>query len=169
LNEHQDSLNAELHSLGDRFNSIKDRITAGSRQKLEQWRDDCYKKIDDIFEQKCDELERLTSQKINEQNEELIQIRLTLSRHIQDQDAIRQTIDSMMSTVFKNALAEFVILYGRPFEIVNGLGFVNLMESVLGVGRALLESSSVSASDLIADLRTVNLKLFPLILLSFLF
>jgi len=59
LNEHQDSLNAELHSLGDRFNSIKDRITAGSRQKLEQWRDDCYKKIDNIFEQKCDELERL--------------------------------------------------------------------------------------------------------------
>ncbi len=107
LNEHQDSLNAELHSLGDRFNSIKDRInaatvdrmTAGSRQKLEQWRDECRKKIGDIFERKCDELQRLTSQKIDEQKEESIQIRSTLSRHIQDQDATRQTIDSMMSTV----------------------------------------------------------------------
>ena len=107
LNEHQDSLNDELHSLGDRFNSIHDRLNAanvnrmapGSRQKLEQWRDDYYKKIDDIFKQKCDELERLTAQKINKQKEELSPIRSKLSKHIKDEDATRETIDSMMSTV----------------------------------------------------------------------
>ena len=43
---------------------------------------------------------------------------------------------------------EFVILDGRPFEIVNGPGFINLVECVLGAGRTLLESSTVSASDL---------------------
>ncbi|CAF1392444.1 unnamed protein product [Rotaria sordida] len=55
-----------------------------------------------------------------------------------------------------NSLVEFIILDGRPFEIVNGPGFINLIECVLGVGRTLLESSTVSASDLIADPTTLS-------------
>ena len=47
-----------------------------------------------------------------------------------------------------NALVEFVILDGRPFEIVNDPGFINLVECVLGAEPTLLESSTVIASDL---------------------
>ena len=66
-----------------------------------------------------------------------------------------------------NALVEFVILDGRTFEIVNGPDFINLVECVLVAGRTLLESSTVSASDLIADSITVKLKFFVLISFSF--
>ncbi|CAF4654317.1 unnamed protein product [Rotaria sp. Silwood2] len=55
-----------------------------------------------------------------------------------------------------NSLVEFIILDGRPFEIVRGSGFINLIECVLGVGLTLLESSTVSASDLIADPITLS-------------
>ncbi|CAF4470838.1 unnamed protein product [Rotaria sp. Silwood2] len=55
-----------------------------------------------------------------------------------------------------NSLVDFIILDGRPFEIVNGSGFINLIECVLGVGRTLLESSTVSASDVIADPTTLS-------------
>ncbi|CAF2784011.1 unnamed protein product [Rotaria sp. Silwood2] len=55
-----------------------------------------------------------------------------------------------------NALTEFIVLDSRPFEIVNGSDFINLIECVLGAGRTLLESSTVSACDLIADSRTIS-------------
>jgi hypothetical protein len=67
-----------------------------------------------------------------------------------------------------NALIEFVVLDSRPFEIVNGQSFINLIECVLNAGRSLLESSTVSASDLIADPRTVKLK-FILLRVFFIF
>ena len=57
-------------------------------------------------------------------------------------------VPSRLKNKITNALVEFVILDGRPFEIVNGPGFINLVECVLGAGRTLLESSTVSASDL---------------------
>ncbi|CAF3920088.1 unnamed protein product [Rotaria sordida] len=55
-----------------------------------------------------------------------------------------------------NSLVEFIILDGRPFEIVNGSGFINIIECVLGVVRTLLESSTVSASNLIVDPKTLS-------------
>ncbi|CAF1386442.1 unnamed protein product [Rotaria sordida] len=55
-----------------------------------------------------------------------------------------------------NSLVEFIILNGRPFEIVNGSGFINIIECVLGVVRTLLESSTVSASNLIVDPKTLS-------------
>ncbi|CAM4912018.1 unnamed protein product [Rotaria socialis] len=55
-----------------------------------------------------------------------------------------------------NALAEFVVIDGRPFETVNGLDFTNLIECVLTTGRTLLESSNVNANDLTADSRTIS-------------
>ena len=57
-------------------------------------------------------------------------------------------VPSRLKNKITNALVEFVILDGRPFEIANGPGFINLVECVLGAGRTLLESSTVSASDL---------------------
>jgi hypothetical protein len=59
-----------------------------------------------------------------------------------------------------SALTEFIILDSRPFEIVNGAGFINLMDVVLSTGRSLLDSTIVSASDLLADARTVSSKIF---------
>jgi hypothetical protein len=73
-------------------------MIADSRQKLEQWRHDCYKKIDDIVERKCYELERRASEKLDKQKKKLVQIRPTLSEIIDQQDANRRTIDSLMST-----------------------------------------------------------------------
>jgi len=99
----------------------------------------------------------------NEQNE------VKITKYFNSTKNKSYSVPFKLKNKITNALAEFVILDGRPFEIVNGQGFINLMESVLGVVRALLESSPATASDLIADPRTVNLKLFLLILLIFLF
>jgi hypothetical protein len=55
-----------------------------------------------------------------------------------------------------NALTEFIIIDSRPFETVNGIGSINLMDVILSTGRTLLDSSAISASDLLADPRTVS-------------
>ena len=57
-----------------------------------------------------------------------------------------------------NALTEFVIIDSRPFETISGTGFVNLINVVLSTGRTLLDSSTISASDLLVDPRTVSSK-----------
>ena len=54
-----------------------------------------------------------------------------------------------------SALTEFIILDSRSFEKVKGQGFINLMDIILSTGRALLNSSTISASDVLADPRTV--------------
>ncbi len=107
LDEHKNLLNAELNPLGDQFNSINDRLNAlnvnqmiaDPREKLEQWRDDCYKKIDDIFKEKCSELEQNATEKLNKLEKETVRLRTTFFEHIQNQDITRPIIDSLKSTV----------------------------------------------------------------------
>jgi len=55
-----------------------------------------------------------------------------------------------------NALTEFIIIDSRPFEIVNGMGFINLIDVILSTGRTLLDLSTISASDLLVDPTTVS-------------
>ena len=64
-------------------------------------------------------------------------------------------ISQELKDKIRSALTEFIILDSRPFETIKGQGFINLIDIVLSTGRALLNSSTISASDLLANPRTV--------------
>ncbi|CAF2888343.1 unnamed protein product [Rotaria sp. Silwood2] len=74
LNEHNDLLTSQLNSLADEINALEDRLKTlnihntidDSHEKLEQWRHDCHKKIDCLFEQKCQDFNQLVHEKIDQ-------------------------------------------------------------------------------------------------------
>jgi hypothetical protein len=47
-------------------------------------------------------------------------------------------------------------LDSRSFETVNGIDFINLVGVILSTGRTLVDSSAISASDLLIDPTTVS-------------
>ncbi|CAF4916110.1 unnamed protein product, partial [Rotaria sp. Silwood1] len=107
LNEHNSLLITQLNPLTDEINTLEDRLKtlniqntiSNSRRKLEEWRKDCYKKIDSIFEQKCQELDQLIEENIRQQREELNRVHLKISELINAQETTRQDIDSLTSTI----------------------------------------------------------------------
>ncbi|CAF3033550.1 unnamed protein product [Rotaria sp. Silwood2] len=107
LNEHNESLIFQLNPLADEINALGNRLKTldihkiidNSRQKLEQWRQDCYKKIDCFFEQKCQELDQLINEKVDQQREELNRIQRDIIQLINVQEITRQNIDSLRSSI----------------------------------------------------------------------
>ncbi|CAF3903620.1 unnamed protein product [Rotaria sordida] len=107
LNEHNTLLISQLHPLTDEINALEVRlktlniqkIIGNSHEKLEQWRQECYKKIDCIFEQKCQELHQLVNEKVDQQREELKRINLKITELINAQETTRQDIDLLISTI----------------------------------------------------------------------
>ena len=76
LKEHSDLLVSQLNPLVDQINHIGDQLksidienkTHDCRKKLEQWRMDCHKKIDDFFEQKNQEINQQIADFLSIQN-----------------------------------------------------------------------------------------------------
>jgi hypothetical protein len=107
LNEHHQALNSKLDPLVDEINALKERLQTMNmqkkvdycRRKLEQWRMDCYQKIDHLFEQKCQELDELASVKITKQQNEISQIRTKLAKLINDQKTTPRDIDLLTSSI----------------------------------------------------------------------
>ncbi|CAF0949286.1 unnamed protein product [Rotaria sp. Silwood1] len=107
LNEHNAILISQLNPLTDKINALEDRLNTlniqktidSGRQKLEQWRQDCYKKIDCLFEQKCREIDQLVNEKVDQQREELNRIHSKTTEFINAQETSRQDIDLLKSTI----------------------------------------------------------------------
>ena len=107
LSEHNASLMAQLNPLTDEINSLGDRlktlnlqkIAGNGYQKLEQWRADCYRKIDQFFEQKRQELDRLVEQKVKTQREDLNEVQSKVAAIIREEETTRQDIDSLTLTI----------------------------------------------------------------------
>lgn len=64
-------------------------------------------------------------------------------------------ISSKLKKSITDACVELATLDNRPFEIVKGAGFHNLMGSMFLAGQQLSQSSGTQASDLIPDSTTV--------------
>ncbi|CAF5148221.1 unnamed protein product, partial [Rotaria sp. Silwood1] len=107
LNEHNAILISQLNPLTDKINALEDRLNTlniqktidSGRQKLEQWRQDCYKKIDCLFEQKCQELHQFFNETVGKQREELNRINSKITGLINAQETTRQDIDLLRSTI----------------------------------------------------------------------
>lgn len=109
LKEHNDLLISQLNPLVDQINGIGDRLKAidignkvdNCRQKLEQWRNDCHKKIDDFFEQKYQEINRRLTEKVEKQREEIDRIQSKIAASIREEEVSRQDIDLITSNIQK--------------------------------------------------------------------
>jgi hypothetical protein len=109
LKEHNDLLVAQLNPLVDQINSIGDRLKSingeskigNCRQKLEEWRMDCHKKIDDFCEQKYQDINQRVSEKVEKQREEIDQIQSRIGVVLREEDVSRQDIDLFTSIIQK--------------------------------------------------------------------
>ncbi|CAF4899194.1 unnamed protein product [Rotaria sp. Silwood1] len=107
LNEHNALLISQLNPLTDEINAFEDRLNTlniqkiidHSREKLEQWREDCHKKIDYFFEKKCQELDQLVNENVGQQRRELNQIQMKITEFINTQETTRQHIDLLTSAI----------------------------------------------------------------------
>ncbi|CAF2059495.1 unnamed protein product [Rotaria magnacalcarata] len=95
---HLNQFNNETNILDDCLKALNIlKIIGNSRRKLEQWREDCYTKIDLFFEQKCPELDRLANEKVNQQRDELNRIQMKLTEFNNAQKTTHQDIDLLIS------------------------------------------------------------------------
>ena len=70
-----------------------------AREKLEQWRRDCYKKIDEFFECKSQELIAYANGKLEKQRQHIDQVRSTLTQLVAEQAATRNDIEQLKGKI----------------------------------------------------------------------
>jgi polyhydroxyalkanoate synthesis regulator phasin len=107
LSEHKDLLISQLNPLADEINALGDRlkslniekITSSGHKKLEQWRNDCYQKIDHLFQQKSKELDQLVDEKVKNQQQEIARIQSKIAELIHGEETTRRDIHSLSSTI----------------------------------------------------------------------
>lgn len=154
LNEHNDTLNSRLNPLIDIVNILSSRIqsinvdrTFGNcRQKLQQWRVESHKKIDQFFEQKSQELDQIIAEKINEEQEEMSKIQSKIQELLREQQVTRQDIYELTSTVdhlekeINNMEEKFVELHTHPL-VLDGNSI-----SIKGVNQEEYDLSKLSSA-----------------------
>ncbi|CAF0822885.1 unnamed protein product [Adineta steineri] len=107
LNEHNALVISQLTPLTDKINMLCHQlqsfnvheVTGIGREKLEQWRKDCHEKIDQIFEKKCQELDYLFTEEMEQQNKKVLQIKSKIDKLIREQEATKQDIDLLTSEI----------------------------------------------------------------------
>jgi hypothetical protein len=107
LNEHNALLVSQLNPLTDELNALGNRLqsfniceaVSFARQELEQWRKDCHEKIDDFFEQKCQEIDCLATSELNEQRDRFLHVQSKINKFIRQQEATRHDIEILTSDI----------------------------------------------------------------------
>ena len=103
LKEHHDLLNAKLTPFVDEINTLGNELLSinienlinESHKKLEQWRLDCYKVIDQLFENKLQEIDQHFRLRVDQLRKELDHIRSKLFDLIHQQQATFSDINQL--------------------------------------------------------------------------
>ena len=160
LSEHNAALINQLNPLTDEFNALSDRlntlniqnITGESRRKLEQWRDRSHQQqIDRLFEQKCEELDRIMNEKIQKQREEVTHLQSKIAEIIREQETTRQQIDSLTSAIHD--------LKEQMNELQNTSLRVTTQRLIIDGGSILIESTAeheLNLSNLLSPCKTIS-------------
>jgi hypothetical protein len=128
-------LNNRLNPLIETVNTLNSRIRTTDIQKtinnycqkLEQWRLESHQKIEQFFEQKCQELNQLIVEKINEEQEEINKIQSNMNELIRDQQVTREDIYQLTSTIDRlereitNLEENFIEIHTSPLILENNL------------------------------------------------
>src|SRR5947207_1161481 len=93
FNQHDDLLNSHLIPLTDEINALADRLTTininkitnASHQKLNQWRIDSHKIIDQFYEEKCQELYQYVIGNIDKQRKSVVNLHFKMAELIEKQ------------------------------------------------------------------------------------
>ncbi len=109
FNEHDNLPNLQLDSLADEVNLLNDRLTefnvekliGDSRLKLERWRVNCHKMIDDIFEEKYREIDQRANEKLAQQRDGMTKMRSTIAERIRQQETTMKDIELLKATIGK--------------------------------------------------------------------
>ncbi|CAF1392321.1 unnamed protein product [Rotaria sp. Silwood1] len=142
LKEHDDLNNPQLNPLINEFNKLDeqlkssntDKLIGDCRQKLVQWRDNCCKMINQLYEQKIHELDQRCLQKLDEQRTQLNQIRSKMTELIRQQESNQGHIDSITVAIrhiqdeiktIENTRLQLEI---RPLTIDDSLIFIEEFE-----------------------------------------
>lgn len=107
LNEHNDMLNNRLNPLAEMISSLNNRmemidmskIAQHYRGKLEQWRAESHRKVDEYFEQKSHQLNEIITEKLHEQREKIHGIQLKISHLLHEQQVTQEDIHHLTSIV----------------------------------------------------------------------
>ncbi|CAF3364799.1 unnamed protein product [Rotaria socialis] len=110
-------LTNEIKALGERLESLKlHDIVRNGHQKLKQWQQDCHEKIDHLFEKKYQELDRLVTEKLDQQRESIRRLHSKLSKLVHEQEATRNDID-MLSTAIRQIEIDLKKIEQTSFQI----------------------------------------------------
>ena len=100
LSSQLDPLSEEINALAQRLKSIDvENMIGNSQQKLEEWRSDSHRTIEQFFEEKCRELDRCLTQRLEKRREEISRIRTKIEELSREQETTHQDIDSLTVTV----------------------------------------------------------------------
>ncbi|CAF1151241.1 unnamed protein product [Rotaria sordida] len=135
LNEHNNLLNNQLYPLIDNINILDNRLQTINiqkiindyREKLEQWCVDSHKKIDEFFKEKCQELDRLVIDKIDEQKEEIYQLQSKITELIHEQQVTHQDIKELTSIIdhlereINNIEQKYIQIFTQPLILDHNL------------------------------------------------
>jgi hypothetical protein len=94
LKQHDETINSQLNPLVDEINTLSahlitlniEELTSNSRQKLDQWRDDCFLIINQFYEKKCEELNRHCTKRLDFLQVEIDQIRSKITKLISERE-----------------------------------------------------------------------------------
>lgn len=74
-------------------------IVENSREKLDQWRMECHRKIDQIFERKIHDIHRFIDEKIDDQRSEIRRLQSKLDQFTYQDEIDKQDFDSIQSII----------------------------------------------------------------------
>lgn len=107
LNEHNDLVNQQLNPIVDTLELLRKRLRTINvsktvdhcRQKLESWRVESHQRIEQFFNQKCEEIDRLINEKLDEEQEELERLERTVQAVLKRQETTFEDIDHLNAAV----------------------------------------------------------------------
>jgi hypothetical protein len=117
-----------MNTLINRLQTINIQKTVDFyREKLEEWRLDSHKKIDEFIQQKYQELNRLLADKIDEEREDINQFQSKIAKHIHEQQVTREdiydltSISDYLERQINNIEENFIEIYTYPLVLDNHL------------------------------------------------
>jgi chromosome segregation ATPase len=124
LDEHYESINAQLNPLVNEINTLTDQIKVKTKEKLigncleklNTWRDEYFKMINSLYEKKRQEFEQYYAQKTEKQRKEIDKMQLKITKLIHEQDTTQEDIQFFKSTI-ENIKYEIKEIHQTGYEI----------------------------------------------------
>jgi len=97
--EEYNQLNRKIDELDEIVKNLSEKLLNNGRDKLDKWRDESYKMINEFYEQKYEELHESCLKKIGKPKDELDQIRLQIAQHIEEEKTNKNDIQLLTSNI----------------------------------------------------------------------